>query len=95
MTFLVISIRLIETPDETIALPEFKEAYGTIVEEVTCDSAACKQYYPIYMIRRTAYAFILIALVDYPLVQIVLTPIVTVVPVPSRLNREPRCSSTC
>ena len=83
MTFLLISIRLVETPNELVEQPEFKESYGTIVEEVKICDPTSKQYYAIYLIRRIVYAFLLISLSDYPTVQLCLTPVITIMPVRS------------
>lgn len=84
MTFLIICIRLVETPNEDVAQAEFKDSYGSITDDVRIESAACKQYYPIYMIRRIVYALILIALAEYPVIQLIIVPIVVVVPVCAR-----------
>lgn len=61
---------------------EFKEKFGTIVEEIEfANSFWCKAYYPIFLFRRFAFALILVSLIDYPIVQLYLSMIGTFLPV--------------
>eukprot|EP01022_Parablepharisma_sp_SALTPOND_P001165 TRINITY_DN105725_c2_g1_i1.p1 TRINITY_DN105725_c2_g1~~TRINITY_DN105725_c2_g1_i1.p1 ORF type:complete len:1460 (-),score=75.94 TRINITY_DN105725_c2_g1_i1:591-4970(-) len=79
--FMAISLWLVETPHKQITSRAFKEAYGTIIEEVKINSYSSRYYYPFYLARRLYYAVILIVLIDYPMLQLVLVPIFFVIPV--------------
>ena len=73
---------MIESPNESLVKLEFKDAYGTIIEGVNVTPGSYSQYYyPIYMIRRMIYAILLVALAEYPKVQLILIPLLLNYPV--------------
>ncbi len=73
ISFLVKSLWLVETED--VGKREFKERYGTIIEELNLNGDFfCRYYYPFYMLRRLFYAITLVGLTEHPLVQLSLIP---------------------
>ena len=76
------SARLIEKPDEELETDEFKESYGTIIEDIDLKGDYfSRYYYPIYLIRRLFYALALVVLADHPMIQLWVFPILFVIPV--------------
>ena len=79
--FLVVCLKLSETNDEEMEQDEFKEVYGTIIEDLDyAGSLPGKAYYPIYLTRRLLYVFILVMLIDYPVIQLGLVLALVVIP---------------
>lgn len=81
------SINLIETSNDEMGEDEFKERFGTIVEEIDYErSFWCKAYYPLFLFRRFIYAIILVFLSDYPISQLYLSLVLTILPVKKQKN---------
>ena len=60
----------------------FKEKYGTLVEGLAVTGIYWdKAFYALFLMRRLLYALILTTMIFYPVLQLVLTLCLTIVPV--------------
>jgi len=66
-------------PDE-FENQEFKESYGTIIEDLKSDRKSVT-FYPVFLLRRLIYAALLIILYFYPKIQLILIVVFTIIPV--------------
>ncbi len=73
-------MHLVEYPEDRLTSEEFKEKYGTIVEDLKTDDYSV-YFYPIYLIRRLGYAAALISLYYFPRIQIGLITVFLLIPV--------------
>ncbi len=65
-----------------MAAAEFRERYGTVVEEVKLGgSFMCVYVYPIFIVRRIVYAAILVTMGQHPLVQLYASVLFVLFPV--------------
>ena len=81
---MVVTVRLIENSNIIIMTETFREKYGTIVEglEVRETSSFWKKaFYPLFLIRRFAYALVLSVLMEYPRLQLVVSTFALIIPV--------------
>lgn len=74
------SFYLIELPIDQLKTEEFKDKYGTIIEDVKIEPKPLF-FYPLYLLRRFAYALGLIILYEHPVIQLIVMIIVTILPV--------------
>ena len=66
---------LVETPDEEVEKDEFKESFGTLLEEMDLKKDFyCRYYYPLYMMRRIVYSLLLVIGDGYPMIQLIIIP---------------------
>lgn len=80
--FLIIVINLIEHDNEELKTETFKNEYGTIIEGIDLKGVFWdKAYYIIFLYRRLVYAAILAILYQYPMLQLVLSLVITCIPV--------------
>jgi len=80
--FFTKTLWIIDAPLEVLEKEEFKETYGTIIEGLNIQHRKnSKYYYHIYMIRRLYYAIILVILYEHPMLQLILIPILLILPV--------------
>lgn len=79
---ITITFEICETPNTEMVEQDFDNKYGILKENIeVTNHMAIKAYYPLYLIRRFAYALILAAFHDYPLCQLWLIAFVIIFPV--------------
>ena len=61
--------KLIDNQNDVLNSKEFKESYGTMIEDIKTETETVF-YYSIFLLRRILYSAIVILLIDYPLIQI-------------------------
>ena len=80
--FTVVVFWLIETPYEYITSKEVNKAYGILIEDLTIKkSVMFIAYYPLYLVRRLTFLFILILQLEMPIAQLIEIILLTNVPV--------------
>jgi len=70
-----------EYPKEELCSDAFKDRYGTIIEEIEEGKYSKRIFYPVYLIIRIIYVLILVTLLDYPILQLILSILFVLFPV--------------
>ena len=84
---MIICLHLIEKRAGVIKTSKFKHYYGSVLDDIRIknNEIGPRYYYPLYLLRRLYYALVLIALGDYPMVQLFIILFLLVIPVSTLL----------
>jgi len=72
-------MKLVEQKHKILESSEFKESFGAIIEDLKLNNRSI-YFYPLFLIRRIFYVAIIIVFYDYPQIQLIVVPCVTIVP---------------
>jgi hypothetical protein len=79
---MAVTLRLLEKEAEKLSKEKFVEHFGTLTEGIAIENSVyAKGYYGVYMLRRMAYAVILVFAYALPTPQLFLCLIVAIIPV--------------
>lgn len=79
---ITVTFRICETPNVEMRKPCFDKKFGIVRENIEVENPiSIRAYYPLYLVRRFLYAFILAALHEYPKLQLWLITFAVIFPV--------------